>query len=314
MGVVTSLAGAQLRHRPGRWALLAVGVALALTLPVIAAGTGTVVSADTLRRTVNDLEPGSRGILVTDNRSIYDRGPTVELDAVITKQLGRISANPVRKEVVFRQLTSAGSTFFLAGADHLSTAVSLESGRMPRSCTPTRCEVVLVGDTDVAAMTKAAAKIGVVVVGQARRTDPLVVGGSFDTGRVPLLLGSDPEPAGTAQHPSAVLPDVRLGRPPRCGARPRPRRAGVRAPVDRGAERHRGAEPGDRHRPAGRGARHRQPARRPVESPLRPARRLDRSAAARVRGCGRDRAASRARDSRCGAATAWARSGRPSRG
>ena len=64
---------------------------------------------------------------------------------------------------------------------------------MPRSCTPTRCEVVLVGDTDVAAMTKAAANIGVVIVGQARRTDPLVVGGSFDTGRVPLLLGSDPD-------------------------------------------------------------------------------------------------------------------------
>ncbi len=193
MGVVTSLAGAQLRHRPGRWALLAVGVALALTLPVIAAGTGTVVSADTLRRTVGTLDPGSRGILVTDNRSIYDRGPTVALDAVITKQLGRISSNPVRKEVVFRQLTSAGSTFFLAGADHLSTAVRLESGRMPRSCTPARCEVVLVGDTDAAAMTKAAAKIGVVVVGQARRTDPLVVGGSFDTGRVPLLLSSDPD-------------------------------------------------------------------------------------------------------------------------
>ena len=228
MGVVASLAGAQLRHRPGRWGLLAVGVALALTLPVIAAGTGTVVSADTLRRTVNDLDPGSRGILVTDNRSIYDRGPTVELDAVITKQLGRISANPVRKEVVFRQLTSAGSTFFLAGAEHLSTAVSLESGRMPRSCTPMRCEVVLVGDTDVAAMTKAAAKIGVVVVGQARRTDPLVVGGSFDTGRVPLLLGSDPNQLALLDAPAAVLADVRLGRRARCGARPRPRRAGVR--------------------------------------------------------------------------------------
>ena len=98
MGVIASLSGAQLRHRPGRWGLLAVGVALALTLPVIAAGTGTVVSADTLRRTVGNLDPGSRGILVTDNRSIYDRGPTVELDAIITKQLSRISAHPVRKE------------------------------------------------------------------------------------------------------------------------------------------------------------------------------------------------------------------------
>ena len=81
-----------------------------------------------------------------------------------------------------------------------------------------------------------------------------------------------------------------------------------------GPERHRGAGPRDRHRPAGRGARHRQPARRPVESPLRPARWLDRGAAAGVRGCRRDRAASRARDPRCSAAATWARSGRPSRG
>jgi hypothetical protein len=192
VGVVGSLAAAQLRHRPGRWGLLSLGVALALVLPVIAAGTGTVVSADTLRRTVAGLDPGSRGTLITDSRSIFDRGPTPSLDHVIDTQLARISSAPVRKELVFRQLTSRGTSFFLASVDHLSTAVSLESGRMPQSCTPRRCEVVVVGDGDVPALTLATASLGVVVVGRARRTDPLVVSGSFDTNGVPLLLGDGP--------------------------------------------------------------------------------------------------------------------------
>ena len=58
-------------------------------------------------------------------------------------------------------------------------------GRLPASCTPQRCEVVVVGtgtpDLDPS--------LGLVVVGRAVRTDPLLLAGTFDPGHdVPLLL------------------------------------------------------------------------------------------------------------------------------
>jgi hypothetical protein len=186
---VAALAAAQIRHRPGRWALLALGVALAAAIPIISAGTGGVVAAQNVRRSVGQLAPGDRSITVTEHRSIFDKSSTSEIDEFVRVQLADLSSAAVRRELVYRQLTLSENSFFLVGTDDLSTAVRLVDGRMPASCTPTRCEVVMVGAGDEQTLARAAAPLGVVVVGRATRRDPLLATGTFDTAGVPLLVG-----------------------------------------------------------------------------------------------------------------------------
>lgn len=186
--VAVGLALAQLRHRPARWALLAAGLALMVAVPFVSAGMATVVAAQTVRRTAAGFNEAQRDLLVTqDPGSVFSVGTRTQIDAVVRTQLGRLTANPVRSELVYRQLSVNGTTFFLAGTDRLTDAVALTGGRMPVTCAPARCEVLVIGSAD-AALTAAARTLGVVVVGQARRVDPVLVSGQLDTGGAPLLV------------------------------------------------------------------------------------------------------------------------------
>ena len=189
MPVIASLAAAQLRHRPGRWALLVAGVALAAAIPVVAAGAGDSVAAQTVRTTVRQMSPGDRTITVVGTGTIYSRSQAAAFDSLIRAQMAQLSRYPVRRELVFHQLSQQGATFFLGAADDLRTAVRVTSGRLPRSCTPTRCEVVALGGGNEATLAHAVASLGLVIVGRAERTDPTVLSGELDPGPEPLLLG-----------------------------------------------------------------------------------------------------------------------------
>jgi len=185
-----SLALAQLRYHRWRWALLAAGVALVVAVPVVSAGLATSVSAQTIRRTIARLDIGERTLLVSlEADSSLRQGTPHENDVAIRHQLGRLTGGPVRREMLFRKLTVQGVEFFLGATDKLAGGVHVASGQLPRSCTPTRCEVVLVGGAESARLAAAVRSLGVVVVGRAERTDPLLASGPLDPGGVPLLLG-----------------------------------------------------------------------------------------------------------------------------
>jgi hypothetical protein len=185
--ILWSLALAQLRHRRGRWALLVVGIALVIAVPITSAGLAHDVRAESITRTLHDLSPTERALFV----SIEGNTPDVtsaRTDAEVRIQLARLGDKPVRRQMAFRQLTVEGRTFFLAATDDLGTAVRITSGRLPRRCTPTHCEVVVIGGPS-RALDAAAAGLGVDVVGTAVRTDPRLISGQLDTGGRPLLVG-----------------------------------------------------------------------------------------------------------------------------
>lgn len=188
MAFTLSLAAAQLRHRPARWALLVAGVALAAAIPVVAAGAGNTVAAQTVRTAVRQMSPGDRSITVLGTGTIYSQAEAVAFDRLVRQQLAQLSSVPIRHEVVFHQLSLNGGTFYLGGVDDLAHTVRLTSGRLPHTCTPQRCEVVAIGG-DEAVLRHAASGLGIVVVGRAQRTDPTVLSGGLDPGTVPLLLG-----------------------------------------------------------------------------------------------------------------------------
>jgi hypothetical protein len=192
MRIVWSLAWAQLRHLRGRWALLAAGIALVVAVPVITGAMSAQVSAQTIRRTIASLDLADRSLLVNqDGGSALRIGSHEHNDVLVRRDLARVTAAPVIREMLFRQLTAAGASFYLGAADHLGSSARIVAGRLPRTCTPHHCETVVIGNGDGAKLRHGLAQVGIVVVGRAERTNPLLAGGSFDPGRVPVVLGSD---------------------------------------------------------------------------------------------------------------------------
>ena len=193
MGVVVGLALAQLRHHLWRWLLLSAGVALVVALPVVAAGLEETTAARSVHHTVAALGPVG-GAIAVDENATGRASTTTRDDVTVRAQLARLSTRPALRTMEYRQLTERGQTFFLGAADHLSGRVALTSGRLPTACSPTQCEAVIVStagvDRDSAALRQGLADLGVVVVGTARRTDPLLIGGPDDPGAVPLVLGN----------------------------------------------------------------------------------------------------------------------------
>ncbi len=190
MPVALSIALAQLRHHRSRWALLALGIALVVAVPVVSAGLAHSVSAQTVRRTIAGLDVSDRTLLVSQELdSSLRRGSAHDNDVAVRAALAQLTSAPVLRELLFRQLTVGGSSFFLGAVDDLPSAVRLTSGRLPKSCTPQRCEVVALGPAASTALRSAVTSLGVVVVGQVQRTNPVVVSGHLDPGSTPVLLG-----------------------------------------------------------------------------------------------------------------------------
>ena len=186
MRVVPALVWARLRHRPLRSVLVVLGLAIATVLPVVAQGSGTVVASQALRHGIAGLPAGQRSLIVSYPGIVLSSDELAHLDSESRAGLARLSSAPVHRQLLFRRIADAsGASFFLGAADDLVGSVRITSGRAPASCTPVRCEVVVVG-TGTPALDPT---LGIVVVGTAVRTDPLLLTGTFDPGHdAPLLL------------------------------------------------------------------------------------------------------------------------------
>ena len=117
------------------------------------------------------------------------------------REVPRLGAGRLRRELLYRELGDTHrNTVVLGGVDDLGAAVRLVSGRLPTSCTPARCEVVLALPADAPATTRAPDldnSLGVAVVGAVRLTDPLLLAGTFTPAQgAPLLLGDGVERVG----------------------------------------------------------------------------------------------------------------------
>jgi hypothetical protein len=203
-GVVAGLVGARLRHAGGRWRIVAVGLAAGAAIPVLIAGSAAVTADAALRRGVADLPPGDRTVVVSYN-GLLDRSEAAAVDRDVRSQLPRVAAGPVRRQLIYRAMSDrAGGTFTLGATDDLGAAVRLLDGRLPRSCTPTRCEVVVAPPAGGGAGDPALPPIGLVIVGHAVRTDPLLLSGTFEpeAGR-PLLLADGVDAAASIESLSA---------------------------------------------------------------------------------------------------------------
>ena len=188
MAAIATFALARLRYRPLRWLLVAVGVALATALPVLAQASAHSVAARAVAYGVSQLDPGDRSLLATISGIAIPPAQLAAMDDTARQQLATLTATPPRAEMLFHRLADrAGADYLLGAADNLGSGVRITSGRLPQTCTPTHCEVVVVGNGTPALQPG----LGLVIVGRAVITDPLLFGGPFDPGHDSPLLVAD---------------------------------------------------------------------------------------------------------------------------
>jgi hypothetical protein len=178
-GAVTALlaplavAAARVRRRPFRGLLAALGIAAATaTLAATMAG-GRVSSELAVQRALARVPVEQRAL-----RVIWSGPPSRPyraIDRPARRQLATLAHGPAVATVLYRETRfDEGRIAAVAGLDDIGRYVRLTSGRLPRSCTATRCEVVQVAGTPLASASTGGARL--VRVGEGRLTSGLPFG------------------------------------------------------------------------------------------------------------------------------------------
>jgi hypothetical protein len=183
------VAGARLRARPGRAALVALGVAAAAATLVAILGGSLVARDRAVQRALAGLSPAERSFRV-DAFGLPGDDNYAQTDRLVRAALAPLAAGTPLRATFFRELRIDGELVQLGGIDGLDGLVRLRSGRMPRVCDAARCEVLEIGSGGRARLDEAG--IHLVRVGTADVPRRAVFGSSIDTqqqgGDNPTLL------------------------------------------------------------------------------------------------------------------------------
>jgi hypothetical protein len=137
---------ARLRARPGRTLLLLVGVAAAVSMLAAVFGGSLVAQDRALRRSIDDLPVEERTFRV-DLIGFPAQQDQVRMDRTAQAALSGLTRAAPRRVTFFRDFWLDGELVRLAGVDHPADFVRLRSGRFPRTCMPSACEVLQIGTT-----------------------------------------------------------------------------------------------------------------------------------------------------------------------
>ena len=160
--------------RPAAFILAAAGVALAACALAAVSAASLVVKDHAVGRAIGALPPDQRAVRVTwVGVSTIPADSAAALDRQVRGVLQPIGAEPPTAMLLYRDTRFGRQIVRLGAVNELGRAVALKSGRLPRSCTPARCDVVAIGKSGPGAP-------GFVVTGRGSlRSDPV---GSFFQG------------------------------------------------------------------------------------------------------------------------------------
>ena len=141
-----ALAGARLWSRRGRAGLAALAAAASGALIATVLAASLTVSDRTLARGITDL-PGSERAVGATWGGLPPQEPGggfAELDRLAKRALTPITGQSASAFVLYRETRIGGALVDLAAGNDLGRWIRLQSGRLPRRCTLSRCEVVQV--------------------------------------------------------------------------------------------------------------------------------------------------------------------------
>jgi len=139
-----AVAAARLRGHPARALLVAAGVATSVAALVAVDG-GSVAARDrAVQQAVAEL-PASQRSLRVDAFGLAFNQTYAQADRTITRALATLTPRAPLRATFFRELRVGGGLVQLAGIDGLDSLVRVRSGRLPHTCTASRCEVLALG-------------------------------------------------------------------------------------------------------------------------------------------------------------------------
>jgi FtsX-like permease family len=163
----------------------AFGVAVASCALAVVFAASAIVENRAVADAIDGLPPRERDVEVTWVG--VSSSPSERLDALDRRAraaLGSVGLDVGARTIVYKNTRLAGQDVSLVAADDLGTAFVLRRGRLPRPCTPARCETVAIGNGEAPRIPG----LPVVGVGESRPGTPLRrVLGPGTAGLVPLV-------------------------------------------------------------------------------------------------------------------------------
>lgn len=128
-----------------RPALVVAGTVLAFATLVGVVGGSLVARQQALARSLASLPESERGFRIDRFGSTLDARAYRQTDGRARRALAALGGGRTRRVIVFRELRIRGELVQLAAVDGLASAIRLRSGRLPRSCTGSECELLQIG-------------------------------------------------------------------------------------------------------------------------------------------------------------------------
>ncbi|HSS55693.1 MAG TPA: hypothetical protein VLK79_13680 [Gaiellales bacterium] len=174
-----SVAAARIRRRPQRGLLAALGIAAATAMLAATIVGGRVSSELSVQRALAAVPVDQRAMRVLWSGA--PAGGYRAVDPPATRALAQLAPGPAVRTVLYRETRFENSRIaVVTGVNDIASWVTLTSGRLPRSCTPSRCEVVQVAGAPMPVA--AAGPTRLVRVGTGRLTSALPFGSLTDLG------------------------------------------------------------------------------------------------------------------------------------
>jgi hypothetical protein len=187
-----AVAAARLRAHRGRSLLVVLGVAATTSMLLGVIGGSLVARDRAVARSLGALSPADRSFRV-DAFGLPPGESYAGADSQARASLRLLASGLPLRASFFRELRIDHELTQLVGLDTLARFVRLREGRLPRECTPARCEVLQIGATGETRLDEG--EIHLVRVGIADLQDRAVFGSSLATlgigGDAPVLLLAD---------------------------------------------------------------------------------------------------------------------------
>ncbi|HEY0389901.1 MAG TPA: hypothetical protein VGC71_15785 [Gaiellales bacterium] len=174
-----AVAIARIRRRPLRGLLAALGIAAATAMLGATYAGGRVSSELSVQRALARVPAAERALRVV--WSGPPSRPYRAIDRPARRALATLAGGPAVATVLYRETRfEEGRIALVAGLDDVGRYVRLTAGRLPRSCTPVRCEVVQVAGERLPVASTGGARL--VPVGEGRLASALPFGSVTDLG------------------------------------------------------------------------------------------------------------------------------------
>ncbi|HEY4333171.1 MAG TPA: hypothetical protein VGM78_11400 [Ilumatobacteraceae bacterium] len=152
-------------------------IAIAIGSLFVTTASPIIAGDATLQRTLAAVPIGQRSVTVAVTLDGLSSTDLSTINSQVRASLRAPELGPSRTELAYQTLAASdGSLFRMAGIDGLAQHVRLIDGRLPQSCAPARCEVVIAGSTPAIALQP---ELGLVVVGHVALTDDSLLAGNF---------------------------------------------------------------------------------------------------------------------------------------